>query len=128
MREVGCGEITYRFWLLARATGVCGTFRGNICRLKWSVVLYMSKTRLAIGTSLVALTFGTIGAGTAYAYQEHMFAARNDLQQAANDLQQAEHDKGGHREAAMGLVQQAIDQVNQGIQVGADQPGWAPPP
>jgi hypothetical protein len=81
--------------------------------------MYLSKTRLAIGTSLVALTFGTIGAGTAYAIQEHMVAARNDLQQAANELQQAERDKGGHREAAVGLVQQAIDQVNQGIQVGA---------
>jgi hypothetical protein len=55
-----------------------------------------------------------------------MLHARNDLQQGANELQQAEHDKGGHREAAVGLVQQAIDQVNQGIQVGAGQPG--PPP
>jgi hypothetical protein len=81
--------------------------------------MYVSKTRLAIGTALTALTFGILGAGTAYAYQEHMFNARNDLQQAANELQQAEHDKGGHREAAVGLVQQAIDQVNQGIQVGA---------
>ena len=82
----------------------------------------VSKTRLVIATSLTDLTFGTLGAGTAYAFQEHMFAARNDLQQAVNELQQAEHDKGGHREAALGLVQQAIDQVNQGIQVGAGQP------
>jgi hypothetical protein len=29
--------------------------------------MYLSKTRLAIGTTLVALTFGTVGAGTAYA-------------------------------------------------------------
>jgi len=84
--------------------------------------MYVSKTRLAIGASLTALTFGILGAGTAYAYQEHMFNARNDLQQAINELNQAEHDKGGHREAAVGLVQQAIDQVNQGIQVGAGQP------
>jgi hypothetical protein len=79
----------------------------------------VSKMRLAIGTSLVALTFGTLGAGTAYAIQQHMLNARNDLQQAANELNAAEHDKGGHRETAVGLVQQAIDQVNQGIQVGA---------
>jgi hypothetical protein len=88
--------------------------------------MYVSKSRLVIATSLMAVSFGALGAGTAYAYQEHMFAARNDLQQAANDLQQAEHDKGGHREVALNLVQQAIEQVNLGIQVGVDQPG--PPP
>ena len=35
----------------------------------------VSKTRLAIGTSLMALTFGMLGGGTAYAFQEHMFNA-----------------------------------------------------
>jgi len=75
----------------------------------------VSKTWLAIGTSLMALTFGMLGAGTAYAFQEHMFNARNDLQQA-------EHDKGGHRENAVGLVQQAINQVNQGIVAGGGTP------
>jgi hypothetical protein len=84
--------------------------------------MYVSKARLTIGTSLMALTFGMLGAGTAYAFQEHMFNARNDLQQAANELQLAEHDKGGHREAAVGLVQQAINQVNQGIQAGGGTP------
>jgi len=84
--------------------------------------MYMSKMRIAIGTFLVALTFGSLGAGTAYAIQEHMLNARNHLQQAANELQAAEHDKGGHREIALNLTQQAIDQVNQGIQVGAGQP------
>jgi hypothetical protein len=85
--------------------------------------MQVSRFRLAVGAFALAVTFGTIGAGTAYAYQEHMFTARNDLQQATNELQQAEHDKGGHREAAIGLIQQAIDQVNQGIQAGAAQPG-----
>ena len=66
--------------------------------------MYVSKARLAIGTSLMALTFGMLGGGTAYAFQEHMFNARNDLQQAVNELNQAEHDKGGHRENAVGLV------------------------
>jgi hypothetical protein len=82
------------------------------------VLMYVSKARLAIGTSLMALTFGMLGGGTAYAFQEHMFNARNDLQQAVNELNQAEHDKGGHRENAVGLVQQAINQVNQGIVAG----------
>jgi len=85
-------------------------------------LMNVSKARLAIGTSVMALTFGMLGAGTAYAFQEHMFNARNDLQQAVNELQQAEHDKGGHRENAVGLVQQAINQVNQGIQAGGGTP------
>jgi hypothetical protein len=85
-------------------------------------IMNVSKTRLAIGTSLMALTFGMLGAGTAYAFQEHMFNARNDLQQAVNELNQAEHDKGGHRENAVGLVQQAINQVNQGIVAGGGTP------
>jgi hypothetical protein len=84
--------------------------------------MYVSKTRLVIGTSLMALTFGMLGAGTAYAFQEHMFNVRNDLQQAVNELNQAEHDKGGHRENAVGLVQQAINQVNQGIVAGGGTP------
>jgi hypothetical protein len=86
------------------------------------VLMYVSKARLAIGTSLMALTFGMLGGGTAYAFQEHMFNARNDLQQAVNELNQAEHDKGGHRENAVGLVQQAINQVNQGIVAGGGTP------
>jgi hypothetical protein len=84
--------------------------------------MYVSKARLAIGTSLMALTFGMLGGGTAYAFQEHMFNARNNLQQAVNELNQAEHDKGGHRENAVGLVQQAINQVNQGIVAGGGTP------
>jgi hypothetical protein len=85
-------------------------------------LMYVSKMRLVIGTSVMALTFGMLGAGTAYAFQEHMFNARNDLQQAVNELNQAEHDKGGHRENAVGLVQQAINQVNQGIVAGGGTP------
>jgi hypothetical protein len=85
-------------------------------------LMYVSKTRLAIGASLVALTFGMLGGGTAYAFQEHMFNARNALQNAVNELNQAEHDKGGHREAAVGLAQQAINQVNMGITAGGGTP------
>jgi hypothetical protein len=84
--------------------------------------MQISKVRLAIASVLTATTFSVLGAGTAYAYQEHMFNARNDLQQGLGELQQAEHDKGGHREQAVVLVQQAIDQVNQGIQWGQEHP------
>jgi hypothetical protein len=65
-----------------------------------------------VGGLLTAVTFTTLGAGTAFAFQEHM-------------LRQAEPDKGGHRDAAINLTQQAIDQVNLGIQYGAGNP---PPP
>ncbi|HEX9178380.1 hypothetical protein [Mycobacterium sp.] len=40
------------------------------------------------------------------------------MQQAQSELQ-AIPDKAGHRVAAISLVEQAIDQVNQGIQAGA---------
>jgi hypothetical protein len=82
----------------------------------------ISRGRLMVGGVLTAVAFSTLGAGTAFAYQEHMFSARNDLQQAANELRQADPDKGGHRDAAIGLTQQAIDQVNLGIQYGAGNP------
>ena len=45
-----------------------------------------------------------------------MVNARNDLQQGLTELQQADPDKGGHRYQAINLVQEAINQVNQGIQ------------
>jgi hypothetical protein len=89
----------------------------------------ISKGRLMAGGLLTAVSFTTLGAGTAFAFQEHMFSARNDLQQAANELQQAEEDKGGHRDAAINLTRQAIDQVNLGIQYAAgNPPPWGPPP
>lgn len=49
--------------------------------------MHVSKFRLVIAGILMAITFATLGAGTAYAFQEHMFNARNDLQQAVNELQ-----------------------------------------
>ena len=76
----------------------------------------ISKGRLAVAGLLTAVAFTSLGTGMAYAIQEHMFNARNELQQAANELQQAEPDNGGHRDAAINLTRQAIDQVNFGIQ------------
>ncbi len=84
--------------------------------------MQISKVRLAVAGVLTATTFTVLGAGTAYAYQEHMFNARNNLQQGLGELQQADSDKGGHREMAINLVQQAIDQVNQGIQYAQQHP------
>ena len=81
--------------------------------------MHVSKFRLAVAGSLVAVSFSLLGAGTAYAVQTHMLNARDDLNNALNELQVAVPDKGGHRVNAINLVQQAIDQVNQGIQFGA---------
>jgi hypothetical protein len=51
--------------------------------------------------------------------QPHMQNALKALQNAANQLQEAKDDKAGHREKAIGLVSQAINQVQQGIAAGA---------
>jgi hypothetical protein len=81
--------------------------------------MHISKFRLAVAGVVTAASFGFLGAGTAYAVQQHMVNARDDLNNAVSELQQALPDKGGHRVNAIDLVNQAIDQVNQGIQVGA---------
>jgi hypothetical protein len=50
--------------------------------------------------------------------QGHMLNARSSLNSARDELSQASHDKGGHRVKAIGLINQAIEQVNAGIAVG----------
>jgi hypothetical protein len=49
-------------------------------------------------------------------HEPHMSAALGHLQQAKEELQRAAPNKGGHRERAMELVNQAIQQVQQGEQ------------
>lgn len=49
-------------------------------------------------------------------HEPHMSAALGHLQQAKEELQRAAANKGGHRERAMELVNQAIEQVQQGEQ------------
>ncbi len=70
--------------------------------------------RARIALSLVTLLFTGIIAGAA-PDQPFMQAARADLQTAKRQLQQATADKGGHRVKALTLVNQAIAEVNQGI-------------
>lgn len=48
--------------------------------------------------------------------QPEMTAAMDHLQQAAQNLERASHDKGGHRAKALELVQQAMREVQAGIQ------------
>lgn len=85
--------------------------------------------RLSTTTAITAIALATLGVGIAQADQPDMYAARNDLQQAINSLHAAQDDKGGHRVTAIDLAQQAIDQVNQGIQFAGGPPdGYFPPP
>jgi hypothetical protein len=48
--------------------------------------------------------------------QPEMSAAMENLQQAAQNLERAAHNKGGHRAKALELVQQAMREVQAGIQ------------
>jgi methanogenic corrinoid protein MtbC1 len=50
--------------------------------------------------------------------QPHMERAKNALESAKNSLERASADKGGHRQKALDLVKDAIDQVNKGIAAG----------
>jgi hypothetical protein len=52
-----------------------------------------------------------------------MSAAIGHLQQAKEELQRAAPNKGGHRERAMELVNQAIQQVQEGEQYDEQHPG-----
>ena len=47
-------------------------------------------------------------------HEPHMSAALGHLQEARAELEKAAPNKGGHRERAMQLVDQAIQQVQQG--------------
>lgn len=50
--------------------------------------------------------------------QPHMEAALRALQNAVASLQKAADDKGGHRVKAIGLANEAIEQVQRGIEAG----------
>lgn len=65
------------------------------------------------------LAFSGFFAGRASAYQGHMWSALNNLNAALNQLKIATPDKAGHRVNAINLVNQAISEVNLGIQAGA---------
>ena len=58
---------------------------------------------------------GIVAIAGAVPDQPFMQAARGNLQTAKNELQSATPDKGGHRVNAIGLVNNAIAEVNAGI-------------
>ena len=64
---------------------------------------------------LAGALLGGAVTGVAMANQPHMENALSDLQGARNQLNAATADKGGHRDNALNLVNQAIGQVQAGI-------------
>jgi hypothetical protein len=75
-----------------------------------------SKLRLAVIAVILCVFCGTLGAVAEAAYQNHMVNARNYLNSAYSELNVATANKGGYRVSAMNLIQQAIREVNLGIQ------------
>jgi hypothetical protein len=71
---------------------------------------------LALG-AIIATSFGI---GFAIGAQPHMEAALGLLQNARGELQAALPNKGGHRERAIGLVDQAIAETKNGIAYRGD--------
>ncbi len=69
--------------------------------------------------TLFTIFGAAVGSGAAYAYQGHMFNAQSDLNAAYAQLQAGIPDKGGHRIAAMALVQRALNQTGAAIAAGA---------
>lgn len=77
-------------------------------------------TKAALSASALALCVGAgYGIGFAQGEQPHMQNALGDLQAARSELSVATTNKGGHRVAAINLVNQAITQVEAGMAVGA---------
>ncbi|CCD96651.1 conserved exported hypothetical protein [Bradyrhizobium sp. ORS 375] len=79
------------------------------------MTLSSAARKLGLGA---ALTIG-IGIGYALGAQPHMTASVTLLQSARAELAQATPNKGGHRERAMGLIDQAIAEVRAGIAFAA---------
>jgi hypothetical protein len=75
----------------------------------------MTKSKFGRRMLLAAAIASSMGIGYAIGAQPHMDAALGLLQNARAELARAVPNKGGHRERALGLIDQAIDQVRQGI-------------
>ncbi|MFZ4805159.1 MAG: hypothetical protein ACOYLI_10945 [Synechococcus lacustris] len=67
----------------------------------------------------LGLGLGVLGASLAQAQQDNMLNALNALRNARASLVLATPNKGGHRERAIGLVDQAIIQTQEGINYAA---------
>jgi len=80
--------------------------------------LFRIATAGAIATGALA-----VSATSAEAYQGNMERAVSSLYAALGSLREASGDKGGHRAHAMDLIQQAITEVEAGIDYAAERFG-----
>ena len=76
----------------------------------------MRQQRFFAALVLVVLLIGGFVAGRAHAAQPHMQAALSHLRNARSELNAAMADKGGHRAAAIRIVNDAIAEVEAGIE------------
>ena len=74
-----------------------------------------SVRKLMLGAAIAA----SIGIGYAIGAQPHMEAGIGLLQNARAEIAAATPNKGGHREKALGLIDQAISEVRAGIAFAA---------
>jgi hypothetical protein len=77
-------------------------------------MLKKNKRMLIVALAAVAVGF----AGGAIAAQPHLYNAKAALENARSELNVAEHNKGGHRDRAINLINEAIHEVNEGIRAG----------
>ena len=76
----------------------------------------MRRQLLIFALLVIVTVIGGYVAGCASAAgQPHMNAALGELRAARAELDSAAADKGGHREKAIGLVDEAINEVQAGI-------------
>ena len=75
----------------------------------------MTKQFWLRSAGLGAIIATSMGIGFAIGAQPHMDAAIALLRNARAELGAAAPNKGGHREKAIGLIDQAIEQVREGI-------------
>ena len=74
-----------------------------------------SVRKVLLGAAIAA----SMGIGYAIGAQPHMEASVGLLQNARTELAAATPNKGGHREKALGLIDQAISEVRAGIAFAA---------
>ena len=75
----------------------------------------MRKTSVMKTLAFTAVLTAGVGIGFAIGAQPHMDATLSLLQNAQTELKAATPNKGGHRERALQLIDQAIGEVRKGI-------------
>lgn len=93
------------------------TARSNKPRMSHLFTRLTSRRRVAIQV-VTGAAAALASTAPVEAAQPHMQAALRALNNASEQLNAAEPDKAGHREKAIGLVRDAIGQVQEGIRAG----------